>query len=246
MLTPAQISQYQNDGFLVFPQLLSSTKLKKYIEMVDALVEMGKSLIDPQPHWSLEFSEDRQPIPGMLHKVQGAFLVEPNLLPLAQEEPLLSYATTLLDQQLDVFGTKFFPKLPHGGTSVGWHQDNYYFGTSQEQIVSCAIYLEDTDRKNGCLRLIPKSHLPQAIRPHQRMLNGHGSFTEVDETLAVDLEIAAGTAVLFSPNLLHGTHDNRSQRSRYTVVWHYIPADFGIERFPKSGEGDRHVVSRGS
>ena len=40
----------------------------------------------------------------------------------------------LLDPQLDIFGTKFFPKLPAtaalptGGISVNWHQDNFAFG----------------------------------------------------------------------------------------------------------------------
>ena len=244
MLTSAQISQYQTDGFLIFSQFLSDEKIEKYLPILEGLVEKGRSLTQPESHWSLEVTDDRQPIVGQIHKVQGVCVVEPRLLDLAQEEPLLGSVTSLLGQNLDIFGTKFFPKLKDGGTSVGWHQDNYYFNTNQERIISCAIYMQDTDRTNGCLRVIPKSHLSQNIHQHQLMSNGHGSHTDVDEKKAIDIEVPAGTAVIFSPNLLHGTHDNHSQRSRYSVIWHYIPTDFSISRFPKSGEGDRHAISR--
>ncbi|MAP90418.1 hypothetical protein CMK15_02570 [Candidatus Poribacteria bacterium] len=244
MLTSAQITQYQTEGFLIFPRFLSAKKLGKYLPILEHIVDEGRTLTEPKPHWSLEVTEDRQPVAGQVHKVQGVCVVEPRLLDLAREEPLLGSITSLLGRNLDVFGTKFFPKLPPSGTSVGWHQDNYYFGTNQEKIVSCAIYMQDTDRANGCLRVIPKSHQSQNIRQHQPMTNGQSQHTKVDETKSIDVEVPAGTAIIFSPNLLHGTYKNCSPRSRYSVIWHYIPNDFSLTRFPKSGEGDRHAISR--
>ena len=60
---------------------------------------------------------------------------------------------------LDFFGTKFYPMFPNGGRSVGWHQDSHYFGTRNcPTIISAAVYLEATDRENGCLRVIPGTH----------------------------------------------------------------------------------------
>ena len=60
---------------------------------------------------------------------------------------------------LDVFGTKYFPV--HAGTigSVGWHDDNYYFGTTRSRTISCAVYLSGTEAGRGNLQVVKGSHL---------------------------------------------------------------------------------------
>ena len=88
-----------------------------------------------------------------------------------------------------------------------WHQDNFYFGLTSDQIVSCAIYFDDTDRENGCLRVIPQSHLHKEIATHNKNPYGYGHLTQPDESQAIDVAVPAGTVVLFSANLLHGTYE---------------------------------------
>ena len=169
-------------------------------------------------------------------------IVESRVLEIASTPMILDLVEKLTGTDIDVFGTKFFPKLPHGGTSVMWHQDNFYFGTTSDQIVSCAIYFDDTDRENGCLRVIPKSHLHKEIATHNKNPYGYGHWTQIDESHAIDVAVPAGTVVFFSSNLLHGTYENKSERSRYSTAWHYIPADLSLERFPRVGYSDRHAV----
>jgi len=195
-----------------------------------------------QPHWALELSEGGQPIPGRLHKVQGVCVVEPRVLEIAADPEILDLVETLVGPNIDVFGTKFFPKLPGGGTSTHWHQDNFYFGTQSEQIVSCAIYYDDSDRENGCLRVLPGSHRLGKIVEHKPNPKTHGSWTEVDEAHAVDLIVPAGTVILFSANLLHGSSDNYSTRRRYSTAWHYLPGELHLEHFPRGVYQDRHTV----
>ena len=130
------------------------------------------------------------------------------MLELAREPAILDRVEALLGSDIDVFGTKFFPKLPNGGTSTRWHQDNFYFRTMAEKIISCGIYLEDSDVENGCLQVVPGSHLMGKIFEHHKDANRHGRWTEVDESVAVDVIIPAGSVVLFSANLLHGARDN--------------------------------------
>ena len=119
---------------------------------------------------------------------------------------------------MDFFGTKCFPMRP-GGTSVSWHQDNHYFGTSSSQIVSCAVYLEDTDRANGSLRVIPGSHLEGEV-PHCPGVGewANGEWAVVDERRAIDVVCCPGTVVLFNALLLHAAHKNTSDdRTRYIM-----------------------------
>ena len=241
-LTDKQVQQFHEEGYLIFENLIHGEKLKAYQDLFDDLVERSLTVPLGIPHWTFEFGEDHKPIPGFLHKIQGVCVVEPKVLDLAQETEILDRVQTLVGPDIDVFGTKFFPKLPNGGTSVDWHQDNFYFGTNTDRIVSCGIYLQDADRENGCLRIVPKSHLSQAIVEHHRRPGAHGSWTEVDESKALNVEVPGGTVVFFSSNLLHGTYENRSNRPRYSTAWHYIPADLPLERFPRGGYEDRHIV----
>ena len=152
----------------------------------------------------------------------------------------------LSDRTIDVFGTKFFPKLPGGGTSTHWHQDNYYFGTDSDRVVSCGIYLQDADQGNGCLRIVPGSHRDGQIVEHRNEPGMHGSWTDVDEDSAIDVEVPGGSVVLFSANLLHGTADNEDpERTRFSTAWHYVPGDIDLERFPQGGYEDRFTVHSG-
>jgi len=244
MLTSAEIVRFREEGYLAFEELITGGRLAHYLGVFDELVAKGNALSEPVPHFSLELDDDGAAISGLLHKVQGVCEVEPRILELASEPAIVDRIAALLGPNLDCFGTKFFPKLA-GGTSTHWHQDNFYFGTTSDQIISCGIYLQDADLDNGCLQVVPQSHLMGEIVEHQRAKGMHGSWTEIDSSQAVALPLAAGSVVIFSANLLHGTSDNHSDRTRYSTAWHYIPGDLALERFPRGGYGDRHTVRQG-
>ena len=159
------------------------------------------------------------------------------------------------DSGIDVFGSKFYPMWPEGGKSVSWHQDSHYFGTGpSQQIISVGIYIEQTDKENGCFRVVPRTHNEGKELDHTP---GVGPWKEGEwiqlskdqETKAIDLECPAGTVVLFDARLAHSAHENSSKdRTRFSFFGHYCPAnlqfqwrdvDFAIEKYE-----DRHVVYR--
>jgi ectoine hydroxylase-related dioxygenase (phytanoyl-CoA dioxygenase family) len=244
ILTHQQIQQYREEGYLILEAILPLEKLACYRAVFDELVERSRALTEPGGGFHLAPDEQGQPIPGLLHKDQGVGVVDERVLDLAREPALLDRVESLIGPNSDVFGTKFFPMLVRGATSTGWHQDNHYFGTNSDRVVSCAIYLEATDRENGCLQVVPRSHRTGELVAHQSGQGGmaHGSWTEVDPDQAVDVVCPAGTAVLFSANLLHGARPNLSDRTSYRTAWHYIPADLELPMFPRGGYRDRHIL----
>ena len=245
MLTNEEIVRFREEGYLAFSGVLGDDRVAFYRSVFDGMVEEARKLTDGVPHWSLELDSEGKPIEGFLHKVQGVCVVEPRILQLASEPAILDRVEALVGPNIDLFGTKFFPKLPGGGSSVHWHQDNFYFGTISDHILSCATYLEDSDEGNGCLQVVPGSHRSGEIAEHERRLNAHGSWTRVDKAKAVSVVVPAGSFVVFSANLLHGALDNVSDRSRYSTAWHYVPAGFVSDKFVKGEYEDRHTV-RGS
>jgi hypothetical protein len=243
-LTTEQTAQYREEGFLVLDGLLGQKKAAHYVALFNELVARSQTMTLSNGAFNLAPDADGKPIPGQLHKIQGVCVVDERVLELAKEPAILDRVSSLLGPNLDMFGSKFFPMHVRGATSTDWHQDNYYFGTTTDQIVSCAIYLEATDPKNGCLRVMPRSHRTGEIVQHVAGKGkvAHGAWSEVDESKTVDVICSPGTVVLFSANLLHGARPNVSGRSSYRTAWHYLPGGLYLEQFPRGVYKDRHIV----
>jgi hypothetical protein len=243
-LSEDEVRRYREDGYLVLEGLIPPDRLAGYLALFDQLVERGRELSQDGDGWHLAPDAESRPTPGLLHKVQGVCVVEPRVLDLLREPELLARVESLIGPDLDAFGTKFFPMCTPGATSTGWHQDNHYFGTNSDRVVSCGIYLHPTGTDNGCLRVVPGSHRTGELVAHRRGAGtyAHGSWTEVDEGQAIDVVCPGGTVVLFSANLLHGARPNVSGQPAYRTAWHYIPADIELPMFPRGEYRDRHIA----
>jgi hypothetical protein len=246
-LNETQVRQFREEGYLALEGLIPEERLARYLAVMDELVARGRELRETGGGFHLAPDAAGRPVPGLLHKVQGVCVVEPRLLDLVKEPAVTARVAALLGPGLDAFGTKFFPMLVPGATSTGWHQDNHYFGTSSERVVSCAVYLHAAGPENGCLRVVPGSHRTGRLAAHRpgTGIYAHGAWAEVDENGAVDLVCSPGTVVLFSANLLHGARPNHSGRPAYRTAWHYIPADLDLPLFPRGVYEDRHLVREG-
>ena len=213
--------------------------------------------------------------PARLHKAQGVGLRSPLVRETLSFAPLANAAAYLVRRgvpasrhppEVDAFGTKFFPVEAGTAGSVSWHDDNYYFGTSRSHTISCVVYLRDVKMPTGCMRVLPGSHQDTVVgyaRAHlyKSVPEQHGEY--IPETVitdgalatdmagkrrpAIDVEVTAGTAVLFDANLLHAAHPNRGgQSASERIAFHYIPGDldtgFRGTSFARGAFADRHMA----
>ncbi len=118
-----------------------------------------------------------------------------------------------------------------------WHQDWWCwdhavsFRAAPAQL-ALLIYLSDTDRGNGALRVLPGSHrrsssihalLPEAHAEATAELDpAHPAFAELPEQ--VTLPLRAGDAVVLDYRLLHGTHQNASETRRDALLLTFAPS----------------------
>ena len=134
----------------------------------------------------------------------------------------------LLDQLLGegrvLFQEMALVKPPHIGTEKPWHQDAAYFRlTDPGLIVGVWIALDPASRENGCMELVPGSHLDGTM-PHQhendfnrcRIVPQHVRAAE-----RIAIEMQPGDALIFHSLLHHYTAPNASALRRQAVQFHY-------------------------
>ncbi|KAK3284165.1 hypothetical protein CYMTET_8170 [Cymbomonas tetramitiformis] len=249
MEDPSSIKRHFHEkGYVVLNGALSNHEsIKQKLDLLLAEHE-GNSQEDWNRPGIVKFPSGSA-MDGKIQKVQGVGIFAPWVLNVFQNSAVIQAISSLTVDDLDIFGTKFFPMCP-GGTSVNWHQDNHFFGTASSKIISAAIYLERADKENGALRVIPGSHLTGQV-DHAPGTDewANGEWATVDESQAVDVNCDAGTVVLFNALLLHAAHKNVSKnRTRFSIFGHFVPRglDFswrGVD-FSSGKYEDRHRISK--
>ncbi|MBQ26698.1 MAG: hypothetical protein CMH81_00935 [Nitrospiraceae bacterium] len=118
---------------------------------------------------------------------------------------------------------------PH---SFGWspHQDNAYPQSENGEYFTINIPLVNQDRENGCMYIYPGSHkegtFPFAPTPSYEAGKNPGN-TIPDEIIKrytrVDLLMKRGSALFLHGDVIHGSYNNPSDRSRPMFSMCYIP-----------------------
>lgn len=227
MLSEAQKRQFEADGFLVLPSLLSPQEV--------AVLQAETSRI---------FGLQR---PEVVRTEHG----EPRVA-LAMERYSEPFRQLLRHQRVcevsrDILGTaafynhqyKIVTKQPFGSTSMPWHQDYGSWrnidGMPQPKAITIGIYLEEVSEFNGPLVFIPGSHRDGLLKGGLKVLPGRSSpSVMLDEDAvrqhyerggAVAPKGPAGTAIVFHPLLVHGSGPNLSPHWRHIVYISPNPVD---------------------
>ena len=214
------INKFNDLGYVIIKDFLSKDELDTLLKTSQKHYEYSLNLTEHEGNYRLNS-------PTNLNKIEGACDFEPEFLKIAKNKTLVNTAKQIIDtvEPLDVYISKFFPMKPKVGISTMLHQDNFYFNGDPNAIVSCALYFQNTNKENGCLRIIPESHkigiLPHDIASHIEGIQWIDE-TKLNSNSILDLELDAPYAVFFNINMIHGCYPNTSDRTRFSLAWEYI------------------------
>lgn len=125
-------------------------------------------------------------------------------------------------------GGAFQIKPPTNDSALNPHQDTPIVDESTYYSVYVWIPLCDTTSLNGCLSLIPKSHL---WGNHQRSLNVPWKYQKDTKKLwkkMIDIPISKGDLILFDSALIHGSRPNKSKDVRVAFTTAILPLNFKL------------------
>ena len=215
--------QMLRDGFCVIEGILSDAFLEQLIDQSEDLIA------------------SHVPPPDVRYQGQHV-VVEGKDNPVIQE--MLDWAParqSLKQMGFDDFashGNVIILTKDPGEPALYWHQDWMQWNdpsscTPWPQVIFLSYYLQDTTVENGCLRVIPGTHLKR-IPLHDQLVPAHeqgARFVADDHPVMfsnhpdqVDVKVKAGSLVLADARVLHAAHKNLTDHRRTLILaWHRRP-----------------------
>jgi ectoine hydroxylase-related dioxygenase (phytanoyl-CoA dioxygenase family) len=252
-LTEDQLNFYKENGYVSNIPLLSQeqiNQLKAELTEITSPTHPGNSLF-----YYFFANESADPNSVLFHAL-GAWRITPGFHDVLWNPGFVIAASQLLgDKSVRFWHDQLFCKPAHHGGVVAWHQDySYWTRTSPMQHLTCWVGLDDADTQNGCLYYVPGSHKWGLLEKPELAGNMNGIFDYLTEEQRkqfkpVPIELKAGYATFHHPLLLHGSYENKSERSRRAFVLNVFadgtisntsdePVLEGIPRFNKGKKLD--------
>jgi len=211
-LSPGQVEAYHRTGYHFPSRALSTDDALAYRRKLEAAeASLGGPLRGPlrnKPHLIFTWAADLVRHPAILDTVED--VLGPNLL---------------------CWSSSFFIKEPHDPSYVSWHQDSTYWGLSRPDIVTAWVAFSVSEVANGCMRVIPGSHLKDQL-PHNDtfaennlLTRGQEVMVEVDPKEAVNIELQPGEFSLHHVRIVHGSEPNAADYRRIGYAIRYLPTD---------------------
>ncbi len=236
-LAPPEIARYQAEGWVVPHYRLPPARVEALRGTLDELIRNNPG-VRPEKLVSAHIEGDN----GEGVRGSAAFL------DLARDPELVELVSGVIGDDVILWGCHVFCKPGGDGYETPWHQDGHYWPI--RPLANCTVWvaLDESVVENGCLRVIPRSHIGQRLHPHlhedrtdltlnQRMADG--TFDEAD---AADIELQPGQMSLHDVYMIHGATANRSPRRRTGVALRYMPASSVFERDLRPADGKTGVA----
>jgi len=229
MLTPHQITDFQQNGFLVLPQLASSTFCAEVLTFAQQYMLAATPPLEYEAETGYPGAPASQDEPGgkTVRRLLQVAMRSKQLLDWATGPTLAAPLKQLLGNKILLSQTHhncIMTKQPRFSSVTGWHRDSRYWSFQRAELISAWLALRDETVENGCLLVIPGSH--------QIKIDSEGldvaQFLRMDYPAnqallarAVAVPLNAGDVLLFSSNLFHAAGRNQTDQTKFSMVFTY-------------------------
>tara|TARA_B100001123_G_scaffold219737_1_gene247961 strand:- start:179 stop:1045 length:867 start_codon:yes stop_codon:yes gene_type:complete len=208
-LTQDELQNYKQEGLLFPKRLISEAAAGSY-----------------KARWEAHERKTKSPISGA-HRYK-AHLLFSFVDEIMREPSILDVVEDILGPNIMVWNTNLYPKEPGDGRFISWHQDSAHWGLDNNNIVTVWVALAKTSRENGCMGMIPGSHLSGTVahedtwNPENILTRGQTISRSIDEKEVVWVELEAGECSLHHVEMMHSSPPNTSPYRRVALAIRYI------------------------
>ncbi|NKB67477.1 MAG: hypothetical protein GKR89_10480 [Candidatus Latescibacteria bacterium] len=204
---------FKHNGFYRLPQTLPDDLVERLNRVTDTEVEARREPVV----W--EEGEGRRPEDvRRLSKILDRDRV---YMEAATHPPMLEALEGILGPNIELLTNKHNHLMvrPPGSDYVYWHSGEEPW---EPTLVTALIYLQESTLENGCVHLVPGSHM----RPFRQPRRPGGGFYESPlYHRALPVPMPRGGVLLFNDCCYHGSGVNKTQQSRRSMTLGYRAHD---------------------
>ncbi len=266
-LTPKQVSFFHDEGYLIIPDLFKPEALEPLRqELHEEINRKAQELLADGQLRELHATAGLNRQISAIHRESkesgialvkhligergGAFLSREMFNLIINPRLLDPIRMLLASEEIVASAHRLRPKLPSLGSGiVPWHQDSGYLAEQCDEhlIITCWVPLVNATKENGCLEILPRTHL-RGVAPHHT--GGNADFLVIkdgdlpaDPKQAITATCPVGGAVFMTNRTPHCSTPNSSDHIRWSVDLRYksveVPSNIGVE--PTSIDGQGHA-----
>ena len=154
---------------------------------------------------------------------------------LIRNDKILNLASEILGDNFYCWNSLIFYKKPKSKAFVSMHQDQNYWGIIHDKALSIQVAISNSTEKNGCLKLIPKSHTKNFLHKDYSNLNnilarGQSiASNEINKHDLINIDLKKGECCMFHGNIVHGSYENISDEARFLFTMRFLTTDNKIQ-----------------
>ncbi len=239
LLSRQQIDKFWQDGVLLVPNAVDEPQLTKLRSQVNAWVDESRQhlddygvTIDGRPRFDLQPGHNADA--PALRRVQSPEEVSEVFADTMRNARTVDYCADLIGPNLRFHHGKINSKMPGSATQIKWHQDFPFEPMTNDDMVTCLLFIDEVTLENGPLEILPGTHKGPLFSHWQ-----NGAFVgAVDDSIIAPHRPKiqkctgeAGTVCLMHARLLHGSAPNLSKTPRTLYITTYYAED-AIELSP--------------
>jgi ectoine hydroxylase-related dioxygenase (phytanoyl-CoA dioxygenase family) len=219
---------YAEQGYLVFPELLSQTELAELRAALAEVLAEAEGLTETTEKFSITRAADGR---AFVRRIFSPIAHHRTFRDLVFNAKILDIVENLIGPNIQLHHTKLNMKPPSSPDArFEWHQDYPLFPHTNFDLLAAMVYLDDATEENGCLTIIPGSH-NGGPRAHAFARDGAFSSRLEDTSVVEDparwlsVPVPAGGVELHHCNMLHSSKANRGTKPRSAMIIQYRAAD---------------------
>jgi ectoine hydroxylase-related dioxygenase (phytanoyl-CoA dioxygenase family) len=226
---------YEEQGYLVFPEMLTADEVTRLRSALDEVLNEAEGLTESNEKFSIKPGHDGEAaVRHAKNHVRRIFdPVEHHqaFRDTAFHPRILDAVENLIGPNIQLHHSKLNLKPPSSPEArFEWHQDYPFFPHTNYELVAVLVNIDESTEENGALRIIPESH-KSGPRIHHFATDGAFSSKLADETVVTDsskwlsLPCPAGGVEMHHCNMVHSSKANLGDRPRSALILQYRAAD---------------------
>jgi ectoine hydroxylase-related dioxygenase (phytanoyl-CoA dioxygenase family) len=215
-------TSFESQGYVHLRNAITLETIDKllgdYITLVNRVT--GRNFCDAHNPDLATFFEQN---PTVETAVYDAIRHEPWVLEFAQQDEIVNPVREILGHNLGMFKkAPFRIDMPMWTKDLAlWHQDHFYVRGNTD-IITAWIPMQDVNYVNGCLSIMPGSHLLGPV-PHDVQIGKKFVPSSIFGNEIRMVAMTKGDVLIFSSLLLHNGNMNYSPSIRYSMQPRFTP-----------------------